>query len=125
MADWFSERDSEGVYSGMSLEEFGIRVSPPGVATMPKNSLREAIDHLRGELASGDPLSPEERQRLDRVLVEVSGMIDPEPSEPSEPKEDGAFVDELRGFAERFEESHPELAVIVGRIMDSLSQLGF
>ena len=122
MAGLFSELDSEGVYSDMSLEEFGVRVSPPGETTMPKDSLRKAIDHLRGELASGEPLSPAERERLDRVLGEVSGIIGPEPSEA---KEGSAFVDELRGFADDFEESHPELAVIVGRIMDSLSQLGF
>jgi len=122
MADQFSERDSEGVYSDMSLEEFGVRVSPPGEKTMPKDSLREAIDHLRGELASGEPLSPEERVRLERVLGEVSGILEPEPSETTVGR---AFVDELRGFADGFEESHPELAVILGRIVDSLSQLGF
>jgi hypothetical protein len=121
MADKFSELDSEGVYVGMSLEDFGVRVSHSGVKTMPRDSLRKAIEHLRGELASGQPLSSEERSHLDRVLSEVAGILEPE-SDDSGPGED--FVDELRDFTERFEKSHPEVALILGRIMDSLSQLG-
>jgi hypothetical protein len=139
MADSFSEVDSEGVYVGMSLADFGVRVSRPtttrahaatrlaaerderGVTTMPRDSLREAIDHLRGELASGEPLSAEERAQLDRVLGEVAGILEPDSAE-SEPGD--GVIDELRDFTDRFEESHPELSLILGRIMDSLSQLG-
>lgn len=86
---------------------------------MPRESLREAIDHLRGELASGEPLSSEERQQLDRVLAEVARILGPEDDES-----DGDFLDELRDYRERFEESNPKVALILGRIMDSLSQLG-
>jgi hypothetical protein len=121
MADKISEVDSEGVYLGMSLEDFGVRLSHAGVTKMPRDSLRQAIEHLRGELASGEPLSKEERSRLDRVLGEVAGILEPE-SDDSGPGED--FIDELRDFTERFEKSHPEVALILGRIMDSLSQLG-
>ena len=125
MADKFSDVDSDGVYTGMSLEDFGVRVSAPlepGRKTMPRDSLRKAITHLRGELASGEPLSAEERSRLDRVLTEVAGIIDTESDESARDGE--TVVDELRDFTERFEESHPELALIMGRIMDALSQLG-
>ena len=126
MADNFSELDSEGVYLGMSLEEFGIRIHRPGVSEMPRESLREAIEHLKGELASGDPLSAEERARLERVLGEVSTLVEPDSGESGSSSEDeNAAVVELRDFTDRFEESHPELAIVLGRIMDSLSQLGF
>jgi hypothetical protein len=142
MIDEFSDLDSEGVDPGMSLEEFGVRVSSstrpepinqesvgqdsssqePGARKMPRESLRTAIEHLRGELASGEPLSSEDRARLDRVLDEASQVIDPDVADP---ESEESLSDELREFVEHFEESHPKLAIIVGRVVDSLSQLGF
>jgi Domain of unknown function (DUF4404) len=89
---------------------------------MPRETLRTAIDHLRGELSSGEPLSGEDRARLDRVLGEVSQIIDPDVADP---ESEGNLSDEVREFVERFEESHPKLALVLGRVMDSLSQLGF
>ena len=64
-----------------------------GVTTMPKESLREAITHLQGELTSGEPLSPDERARLERVLGEVAGVLD-EDDDDSRPET--STVDELR-----------------------------
>lgn len=142
MADRIADVDSEGVYSGMSLEDFGVRVgnrnprSDPaaekgtqGAVPMPRETLRKSIAHLRGELASDEPLSAEDRERLDRVLGEVSKRLDADgdaqgKAEAPQPEDDGELFDELRDFAERFEESHPKMALVVGRIMDSLSQLG-
>ena len=88
---------------------------------MPRDQLREFIQHLRDELAGGDPLSSEDRARLEGVLGEVSKILESEAAESSAGSE--LFV-ELREFAERFEESHPSMALILGRIADSLSQLG-
>jgi hypothetical protein len=88
---------------------------------VPRDQLRDSIRHLRDELASGEPLSGEERTRLEGVLGEVSGILDSEADEPSIASE---FFDDLHEFAERFEESHPKLALVLGRIADSLSQLG-
>jgi len=133
MADLFAEVDSEGVYLGMSLEEFGVRVSggaeraqwqgrpARGATTVPKDQLRESIQHLKEELTTGAPLSGEDRARLDAVLGEVAGILDAESDEHSLAVE---FFDDLREFAERFEESHPKVALVLGRIADSLSQLG-
>lgn len=89
---------------------------------MTRETLRDAIEHLKGELASGEPLSSEDRARLNRVLDEASQVIDPDVPDP---ESEESLSDELRDFVEGFEESHPKLAIIVGRVMDSLSQLGF
>ena len=127
MADKYTEGDSEGVYLGMSLEDFGVRVSTGrrpdrrGSSVMPRNQLRESIAHLQEELSAGVPLSPEDRARLESVLGEVSGILESEGSTP--PRSEGAF-DELPTLVERFETTHPKLAVVLGRIADSLSQLG-
>lgn len=139
MADNFTESDSEGVYLGMSLEDFGVRVSTKGAVSenrkparpegptrrgspvMPRDQLRESIAHLQEEISSGEPLSPEDRTQLESVLGEVSGILASDESEAS--ATDGAF-DDLPTLVERFETTHPKLAVVLGRIADALSQLG-
>jgi hypothetical protein len=118
MSDEISDIDSEGVYSGMSLAEFGVRVSGRGVGSMPREQLRKSIQHLQDELADGEPLSKDDRAQLETVLGEVSGILDSDDAPP------GRSFDELPTLAERFESSHPNLAVVLGRIADSLSQLG-
>jgi hypothetical protein len=89
---------------------------------MARESLREAIEHLRGELASGEPLSSEDRTRLERVLSETSRIIDPD--EP-DPESEESLSEEFRDFVEGLEGNHPKLAMVLGRVVDSLSQLGF
>ena len=121
MADKFSELDSEGVYSGMSLADFGVRVSKKGDGIMPRDQLRESIQHLRDELSAGGRLSSEDRSQLENVLGEVSEILDS--SADTTAPESSVFSD-LPGLVERIESTHPKLAVILGRIADSLSQLG-
>ena len=121
MADNFSDVDSEGVYAGMSLKDFGVRVSGRGISRMPRDQLRVSIQHLREELSSGEPLSGEDRSDLETVLGEVSSMLEIEVGQESD--QEWTFGD-LPTLVERFEATHPKLAVVLGRIADSLSQLG-
>ena len=121
MADNFSDVDSEGVYAGMSLKDFGVRVSGRGISRMPRDQLRVSIQHLQEELSSGEPLSGEDRSELETVLGEVSSMLETEVGEESD--QEWTFGD-LPTMVERFEATHPKLAVVLGRIADSLSQLG-
>lgn len=121
MADNFSDVDSEGVYAGMSLKDFGVRVSGRGISRMPRDQLRVSIQHLREELSSGEPLSGEDRSELETVLGEVSSMLETEVGQ--ELDQEWTFGD-LPTLVERFEATHPKLAVVLGRIADSLSQLG-
>ena len=88
---------------------------------MPRDQLRDSIAHLQEELSAGDPLSAEDREQLESVLGEVSGIL--ESDEPESSPSAGAF-DHLPTLVERFETTHPSLAAVLGRIADSLSQLG-
>ena len=88
---------------------------------MPRDQLRESIAHLQDELAGGEPLSPEDRTRLESVLGEVSGILE---SEESGSSGEGGIFDDLPTLVERLESTHPNLAAVLGRIADSLSQLG-
>lgn len=121
MANKLSDVDSDGVYTGMSLEDFGVRVSSRGAHRVPRDQLRESIQHLQDELTAGEPLSKEDRSRLETVLGEVSGILD---SEDAEASAEGKSLGDLPTLVERFESTHPKLAVVLGRIADSLSQLG-
>lgn len=130
MGDDFNEGDSEGVYLGMSLEDFGVRLPVSrlldrrGNPAMPQDQLRESIAHLQEELSSGEPLSPEDRAQLESVLGEVSGILDSAGKQAPESSGPSAAFDVLPTLTERFETTHPKLAAVLGRIADSLSQLG-
>ncbi|MFP6655106.1 MAG: DUF4404 family protein [Myxococcota bacterium] len=130
MGDDFVKGDSEGVYSGMSLEDFGVRVSAArypdrkGKPAMPRDQLRESVAHLQEELSGGEPLSPEDRAQLESVLGEVSGILDSAGERTPESSGTNATFDTLPTLTERFETTHPKLAAVLGRIADSLSQLG-
>jgi hypothetical protein len=87
----------------------------------PRKQLQESIDHLRDELASGAPLTPKDRQLLENVLGEVSGVVQSNEESHSLAEE---FFDDLREMGDRFEDTHPKLAIVIGRIADALSQLG-
>ncbi len=92
----------------------------------PREQLRESIDHLREELAEGDPLSESDRALLDRTLAEVATRLDRE--EHEEEEGGGSLTDslyeELQELSVRVEQTRPNLSVILGRIAFSLSQLG-
>ena len=87
----------------------------------PRRHLEESIQHLRSELADGEPLSEADRALLDRTLAEVATRLEAEDDDFS--LTDSVY-EELQELSARIERSRPTLAVVLGRIIDSLSQLG-
>jgi len=87
----------------------------------PKKHLEESIAHLRKELATGETLSSSDRTLLDRTLAEVAVHLDDEnpATALAEP-----LYEELRELAARVEQTRPNLSLVLGRIVDALSQLG-
>ena len=73
------------------------------VAMVPRERLRDTVERLRDELASGEPLDAGERRELEQTLAEVSGLLDGE----VEAGQQQGLVDALRRASERFESSHP------------------
>ena len=91
----------------------------------PRQHLDESIAHLRKELASGVPLSPADHTLLDRTLAEIAVHLDRHPDrENPAPGLAHPIYDELRTLAARVEESRPNLSILLGRVIDALSQLG-
>lgn len=87
----------------------------------PRKHLEESIAHLRKELATGETLSSSDRTLLDRTLAEVAVHLDDEnpATTLAEP-----LYEELRELAARVEKTRPNLSLVLGRIVDALSQLG-
>ena len=87
----------------------------------PRRQLEESIRHIRSELADGDPLSSEDRALLDRTLAEVATRLDDDDDDFSITD---SVNEELQELAARIEGTRPNLSILLGRIIDSLSQLG-
>lgn len=89
---------------------------------MVRKALAEDVERLQEELASGDPLSQADRDRLSEVLADLNQLVDEERDDPSF---GDAIDEELRELSVRLEQARPTLSILVGRILDSLSSLGF
>ena len=88
---------------------------------MPKEQLRKRIEQLLEELEQTDTIDERDRNRLEGVLREIRGAVDGSDDE----REDGdSLVDRLNDATRQFEESHPTLTAMVGRIAERLSNLG-
>ena len=89
---------------------------------MEKDQLREDLERLHRELAGSESVDAASRALLIEVLHDIEAVL-----EHSEPEEAGAgetLIRRLREATSQFEESHPALTEVVGRIADVLSHLG-
>ena len=89
---------------------------------MAKRELRERIQELLGELAQTEEIDQEARDRLASVLHEIRDAVGEAGEEA--PEEPESLLERLNEAAQNFTESHPTLMAMVGRVADSLSNLG-
>ena len=85
-----------------------------------KRSLHEVLGEFHEVLEASSDLSDEERADLAGALDEIRGVLDGS----DEPRRPEGLIDRLRGALEGFEDRHPRLTEIVGRVADQLSDLG-
>ena len=82
--------------------------------------LRATLHELEAELRELETLDDETRKLLAEAALEIANILT-----RGERSEDTERVEgSLRERLEEFEASHPELALIVGRLIDGLGQLG-
>lgn len=92
---------------------------------MPQEELKKSLASLHQELASSPSVDPELRELLVRLAEDIDDVLHPAAPPPEEENNaDESLVDRVKHAAEHFEESHPQLAALIGRMADSLSQLG-
>jgi hypothetical protein len=84
--------------------------------------LRERLEELHAELASTESIDDQSMELLDSVLDDIRTLLERVGDAPAEEPE--GLVERLREATRQFEETHPTLAAAVGRVMDTLSNLG-
>jgi chromosome segregation ATPase len=88
---------------------------------MPKTQLRERIQELLGELDQVEAVDPDARDRLAAVVEEIRSAVE-DNDDDGEGRE--SLLERLNEATRHFEESHPTLTAMVGRVAESLSSLG-
>ena len=89
---------------------------------MPKAQLRERIQELLDELDQIEAGDSEARDHLESVVHDIREAV--EETAPEEGEGHESLIDRLNEATRHFEESHPRLTAMVGRVADSLSNLG-
>jgi uncharacterized membrane protein YccC len=87
---------------------------------MERERLRQDLEKLRELLAASPSAGEEARQRLEAVIRDIEAILGETEEEPGEE----SLVERLREATDSFEESHPTLTEVVGRIADVLSRMG-
>jgi len=85
----------------------------------PNRELRSTLDHLHEQLRGADALDPEVQARLRDALREIEDAL-----AASDGLQEPSLRDRLTELTRQFEESHPNLAAAVGRVVDTLANLG-
>lgn len=93
--------------------------------------LETALNQLQIELHALEGVDPQVRQRLERTIEDIQRELrEPvadaaltEPTAETE-KHPGSFADRLTDAARHFEETHPNLAGMVGSVIDALARMG-
>ncbi len=87
---------------------------------MANDKLHLSITELRTEIARLELGDPSARDRIEQLIAQLEQQDqDPEDLTPGR-----AASQELPGLIERFEVEHPELTLVLNRIMVSLSNMG-
>jgi hypothetical protein len=89
---------------------------------MPQEQLKHTLRSLHDELAKSPSVDPELRALLETLAEEIDDVL--HPAAPPRPSGEESLTDRATGVRQQFEEEHPQLAAIIGRIADGLSQLG-
>jgi predicted nuclease with TOPRIM domain len=88
---------------------------------VPREQLGNRIQELLDELEKVEPADPTARDRLTQVLHDIRTMVAESELESDEHESLRERFDEA---ARQFEESHPTLTAVLGRVADSLANLG-
>lgn len=96
---------------------------------MERQKLKETLTELHRELeTSTEPVDAETVALLRQVATDIDRVCVDEPSaeeiEPPVVEEKEGMLDQLLSLTEEFEESHPKLAEIIGKVATALSRIG-
>ena len=83
--------------------------------------LHQVLNEFHEVLEASKDLGEHERQHLASALREIREVLGSEGGGSSEPE---SLIERLRAGLEALEDRHPRLTAVVGRVADSLADLG-
>ena len=86
---------------------------------MPARELQEQLNTLREQLDRNPPLTLEERENLQALMVKIEAEINLEKTTA-----DASVADDVNRAVERFEVEHPAIAGILRNIVQTLGNIG-
>ncbi|AJE15469.1 MULTISPECIES: DUF4404 family protein [Stutzerimonas] len=87
---------------------------------MPERELQSQLLELRNQLAQDTPLTDEERASLQALAQDIELRL----AARGETEYSDSLVDGVNLAVERFEVSHPNMAMTLRNIMQSLANMG-
>lgn len=87
---------------------------------MPERELQSQLLELRNQLAQDTPLTDEERASLQALVQDIELRL----AARGETEYSDSLVDGVNLAVERFEVSHPNMAMTLRNIMQSLANMG-
>ena len=89
---------------------------------MDKNSLRDLVAKLHGELTEALREDPRSSESLRDMMKDINRLIEKPTDLPSSPH--GSLPDRLERVAVQFKADHPTLAASARRLVDLLGEVG-
>ncbi|MBW2269999.1 MAG: DUF4404 family protein [Deltaproteobacteria bacterium] len=86
---------------------------------MTQKPLSDELEHLHRELSEAPSLDAEARALLAELAADIERLL-----AEDAPESTGPLADRLSAATERFEETHPKLTAVIGRLADALANLG-
>ena len=97
---------------------------------MERQKLKETLAELHQELAaSPDEIDDETKTLLKQLATDIDHVCvedsaDSEEKSPVVPEKKEGLLDQLLDLTKEFEESHPQLADVIGRVATAFSRIG-
>lgn len=95
-----------------------------GTVSMDKSELQETLQQIHGELERAEAVDVESREMLVTVLHDIERVLAQEPDQEHDQPSSDTLVGQMRESMEHFEDTHPFLTSLIGRIADGLSNMG-
>jgi hypothetical protein len=85
---------------------------------MNDQKLREMLEQLHGELEQAHAVEPATRDLLQHLARDIQGAL-----QQSSPQRYSTLGKRLRDSMQHLEETHPNLVLTIGRVLDHLAQV--
>ncbi len=89
---------------------------------MNDQDLRSLLERLHAEIERNEPLDDQERALLQHLSADIRDLLDR--SEFGAAQADQSMIDRLEESIEHYEVTHPDLTMLLGKLLAILSNAG-